>query len=142
MGVVRFKGDFMDHLFGNAASIVAVVWIAIFAIVFIAIYFSYRERTKRYHLIETLAEKGQPIPPELLSDVRGNRGGGSVQSGIYMICVGIALFVFFWAMSGGGVLFDGQGVPNWLPFIGIFPFMIGVARLISALFGRSEPKSQ
>ena len=118
--------------------IVAVVWIAIFAIVFIAIFFSYRERTRRYRLIETLAEKGQAIPPELLGDMRDRRGRSSVQSGIYLICVGIALFVFFWALSGGGAVFDGQGVPSWLPFIGIFPFMVGVARLVSALFGRSH----
>ena len=49
---------FFMHPFGA----VAIFWIAIVAIVFFGNFFSYRERTSRYRMIQTLAEKGQPIP--------------------------------------------------------------------------------
>jgi hypothetical protein len=122
----------------HSANAVVVFWIAIVAIVFIGSFFSYRERASRHRMIETLAEKGQPIPPEYLGSGRRYYGRYSnpVASGIYLMCVGVALFVFFWAMTGGGNPFEGDYNHNWLPFIGVFPFMIGVARLLAGLFDR------
>jgi hypothetical protein len=58
------------------------------------------------------------------------------QSGIFLMCVGIALAIFFWAMGGGGDFFVGDHMPNWLPVIGIFPFMVGLARLLGGMFDR------
>ena len=115
-----------------------IFWGAIVLIVFAANFFSYRTQASRHRMMETLAEKGQPIPPELLANPRYYRHsyGNPVQSGIFLMCIGVALAVFFWAMGGGGTLFDGDRMPNWLPVIGIFPFMIGVARLLGALFDR------
>ena len=52
------------------------------------------------------------------------------------MCIGMALAVFFWAMGGGGNLVEGEQMPNWLPFIGIFPFMVGLARFLGGLFDR------
>jgi hypothetical protein len=50
--------------------------------------------------------------------------------------------VFFWAMSGGGnpIGADGDLHGNWLPFIGIFPFMVGLARVITGMFDRPQPR--
>ena len=90
-------------------------------------------------MIETLAEKGQPIPPEYLGNGRRYhswRYGNPVGSGIYLMCIGVALFVFFWAMTGGGNPLDGDYHHNWLPFIGIFPFMVGLGRMLAGLFDR------
>jgi hypothetical protein len=123
----------------------AIFWIAIVLIVFMSQFFSYRERTSRHRMIETLAQKGQPIPPELLT---GGRHYGStswrydspIHSGIFLMCIGVALALFFWAMGGGGDLFEGDHTPTWLPFIGVFPFMIGLARLLAGLFDRPAPK--
>jgi hypothetical protein len=28
---------------------------------------------------------------------------------------------------------------NWLPFVGIFPFMVGFARVLAGLFDRQPP---
>ncbi|HEY3776554.1 MAG TPA: DUF6249 domain-containing protein [Rhizomicrobium sp.] len=121
----------------NAA---AIFWIAVVLIVFMSQFFSYRERTSRHRMIETLAEKGQPIPPEVLTSSRdygsGWRHGNPIQSGIFLMCIGVALALFFWAMSGGGNIFEGDRVPSWLPFVGIFPFMIGLARLLAGVFDR------
>ena len=43
-------------------------------------------------------------------------------------------------MSGGGGLFHGIGTPSWLPVVGIFPFMIGLARLLGGFTDRRPPK--
>jgi hypothetical protein len=125
-------------------SVVAIFWVAIVIIVFVGCFFSYRERTSRHRMIETLAEKGQAIPPELLTNGRGNgrdwRYANPIQSGIFLMCIGVALAVFFWAMNGGGTLFQGERGPDWLPFVGIFPFMVGLARLLAGIVERRSAK--
>ena len=55
------------------------------------------------------------------------------------MCIGAALFLFFWAMTGGGNLFEGERVPNWLPFVAIFPFMICFARFLGGLLTGRDP---
>ena len=120
-----------------------IFWGAIVLIVFAANFFSYRTQASRHRMMETLAEKGQPIPPELLTNTRPYRNSfvSSVQSGIYLMCLGVALAVFFWAMSGGGEMFDSEGhMPHWLPVIGIFPFMLGLARFLGGMFDRPRDK--
>jgi hypothetical protein len=127
----------------------AIFWIAIVAIVFFGNFFGYRAQVSRHRMIEKLAEKGQPIPPEFQpgpEDYAGRRYRfyyryrHPIQSGIYLMCIGAALFLFFWAMTGGGNLFEGERVPHWLPFVAIFPFMIGLARFLGGLFDR--PRSE
>jgi len=131
-------------IFPHSVGVVVVFWVAVVAMVFFGNFFSYRERASRHRMIETLAEKGQPIPTEYLGNGRRYswRYGHPVASGIYLMCVGVALFVFFWAFSGGGNPFSGTyyGAPNWLPFVGIFPFMIGVARVLAGLFDRPSSR--
>lgn len=105
-----------------------IFWAAIVLIVFCSSYFSYRSRASRHRLIETMVEKGQPIPPELLMNDCG-RGHSPIHLGIVLMCIGVALAVFFWAM--GSTAFGGDhDVPAWLPVVGIFPFMVGLARLL------------
>ena len=128
----------------HSMGVIAIFWIAVVAIVFFGSFFSYRERVSRYRMIETLAERGQPIPPEYFIRSRRYYGryGSSVGSGIYLMCVGVALFVFLWAMTGGGYPFSTEfGSHNWLPFVAVFPFMVGVGRLLAGLFDRPPPPS-
>jgi hypothetical protein len=94
-----------------------------------------------------MVEKGQTVPPEMFSrqgygyDRHGWRYQHPAVSGIFLMCIGVALAVFLWALQGGGdVITDGH-IPNWLPVIGIFPFMIGLARLLAAAFDRRPPAS-
>ncbi len=143
---------------GNGLLISAIFWGAIVLIVFISNFFGYRERASRHRAIERLAEKGQPIPPELLNgNGRGYYGDGrrgwhrySLSGGIYMMCVGVALFVFLWAMTTGdfntffgvdGNDFQWSG-PGWLPFVAIFPFMIGFSRVLAYRFDRPRTPPQ
>jgi len=116
-----------------------IFWGAIVLIVVVANYFSYKSQSSRHRMMETLAEKGQPIPPDLMVGGRERyRDRSPIQSGIFLMCIGIALAVFFWAMTGGGNYFDGDRMPSWLPFVGIFPFMVGLARFLGGLFERRD----
>ncbi len=121
----------------HSMDVVFIFWGAIALMVVFGSFFSYRAQASHHRMLEKLAEKGQPIPPELLAGSRDYRHHRSpIQSGIFLMCIGIALAVFFWAMGGGGDVFVGDRMPNWLPVIGIFPFMIGLARLLAGLTER------
>ena len=122
----------------------AVFWGAIVLIVFMSFLFGHLRRSSKYHMIERLAEKGQTISPELLASVSNGNGHdrghrSPIQQGIFLMCIGIALAIFFWAMGGGGNPFIGEHI-SWLAVIGIFPFMIGLARLLGGLAERRPPQ--
>ena len=133
---------FIDHLGPSV-----IFWGAILLIVFFSSFFGYLERRSRYRVIEKMVEKGQPVPPEMF--VRSSRSYDRhswhymhpAASGIFLMCIGVALAVFLWAIQGGGEVITDGHVPNWLPVVGIFPFMIGLARLLSAAFDRRPPSS-
>lgn len=117
-----------------------IIWTAILLLVFIVSLFKYLSRRSKYQLLERLAEKGQQLTPEMLQGI--TNGGKSkddknpISGGIFLMCIGVALAVFFWGMNGWGNPMHGD---SWLPVIGIFPFMVGLARLLGGLFeGRSS----
>ena len=121
-----------------------IFWGAIVLIVFLSLLFGHLRRSSKYRMIERLAEKGQTISPELLASVsngngRDHRQRNPIQSGIFLMCIGIAIAIFFWAMHGYGNPFAGEHV-TWLAAIGIFPFMVGLARLIGGLTERRDEK--
>ncbi len=125
----------------------AIFWIAIAVMSVAGAFFSHRSRVAKYKMMETLAEKGQSLPPgltpELLEAVsKGEQRSNPVQTGITLVCVGIAIAVFFWALGGGGNFFEGEQIPNWLPVIGIFPFMVGVAFLVGSFFNKPTTPPQ
>lgn len=121
-----------------------IFWGAIVLIVVLGNYFRYKSQSSRHRVIEAMVQKGQPVPPELLAgrDQYSYRYHSPIQSGIFLMCIGVALAVFFWAMTGGGDFMDSKDhIPNWLPVIGIFPFMVGLARFLGGLFDRPrDPK--
>jgi hypothetical protein len=44
-------------------------------------------------------------------------------------------------LTGGGDFMDSKDhIPSWLPVIGIFPFMVGLARFLGGLFDRPRDK--
>jgi hypothetical protein len=123
-----------------------IFWGAIVLIVVGGSFFRYRESVSRDRTIQTLAEKGQPIPPELLTghyySDRGSYGRryyrrSRAGRGVLLICIGIALFVF---LGGPDWNFDGSDFHvHHVAWVGIFPFMIGVAYLIVGIFERPLP---
>jgi len=115
----------------------AVLWAGVVCIVLIGNYFSYKRRESRDRLLEKLAERGQPLPPNAFAEWRDRN---SFTSSFILISMGVAVALFFWALSGGGGRFTGEaGVPDWLPVLGVFPILIGIARLAGALADRRKP---
>jgi hypothetical protein len=118
-----------------------IFWGAIVLFVLIGHYFGYKTRASKHRMMERLAEKGQTLSPELLASLGNGDGHRSPVSGaIVLMFIGVAIAIFFWALGGGGNLFEGEHIPNWLPVIGIFPFAIGLGKLIGLIFERRPPK--
>ena len=120
-----------------------IFWGAIVLFVLIGNYFNYKTRESKHRMMERLAEKGQTLSPELLASLSSSNGNGHrnpVSGAIILMFIGVAIAVFFWALGGGGNLFQGEHIPNWLPVIGIFPFAIGLGRLIGLIFEKRPPK--
>ncbi|MBV9044859.1 MAG: hypothetical protein JO348_12825 [Alphaproteobacteria bacterium] len=114
-------------------------WVVIAVVVVANGYFVYQVRMARYRVMQTLADKNQPVPPELFSGPRSSAHTGMIRGGIIMVALGFALGVFLWSMTAQSV-FAGpiQGV-GWLPTISLFPIAIGVSLLLMAMIGRGAP---
>jgi hypothetical protein len=118
-----------------------IFWTAIVFIVWIGNYFNYKRRASRDRALEKLVEHGQSLPPsampELLASLREQDDGNPFTVGFVLIGIGVALALFFWAMAGGGGLFAGEpDVPKWLPAVGLFPFVVGIAKLLGTVADR------
>ncbi|HEY5347248.1 MAG TPA: DUF6249 domain-containing protein [Rhizomicrobium sp.] len=117
-----------------------IFWIAIAVIAVCAIFFRYRESVSRDRTIQTLAEKGQTIPPELLHGdyYRGHgywRRRRPYRAGIILIFVSIAIFL----SSAGHRGFDPNDWHAWANSGAFFPLMIGLALLVCGLFDSRLP---
>ena len=68
-------------------------------------------------MLETLVQKGQTLDPQTLSAIaprdgdmgRWDRHQG-VGGGLMLMCIGVGLGVFLWALTGGSGLFEGTGM--------------------------------
>jgi len=133
-------------MFYGAEIYSAIFWGAIVCFVLIGSLFKFLSNASRHRMIEKLAEKGQSITPELLAKLgessNGNSGNHPISSSFILMFIGIAIAVFLWALSGGGGLWPAadQGVPVWLPVVGIFPFAIGLGRLLGYAFERRSER--
>jgi hypothetical protein len=86
------------------------------ALVALVLYYRHRKLQMNHETITRLAEKGLPIPPELMDPPR--RGTAGLRGGLVLLFLGIALSVFFrdWG-------------PGWS--IGLIPGLMGAALLIA-----------
>ena len=118
---------------------VAIVFWAAIALVLVANgYFVFQVRMARYRVLQTLADKGQPVPVELFNGPRRSAPVGMMRGGIILSAIGIALMTFFWSMTAQSWFHGPIESASWLPTIGFFPFMIGVALLVMARFERTR----
>ena len=102
-----------------------VLWVLVAAIIGAFIYFRYKASIERMRLLQSLVEKGLPIPPELVAG--SGKKPNPVARGMVLISVGLATSLFFWAMTSG---YFGEKEPDtWLAFLGVFPLFIGIAHL-------------
>lgn len=111
----------------------AIFWLIVGTIIIVAIYFRHKTAIERTRLLQTLAEKGQPIPAELLGS-EPKAKANPVARGIVLISVGLATILFLWAMTSG--LFGEKDPDTWLPFLGVFPLFIGIAYIAIGLYQR------
>lgn len=120
---------------------VAVIFWVVIGIVIVANgFFVYQVRMARWRVMQTLADKGQPVPIELFHGPARQAPLGLLRGGTILVALGVALGAFFWSMTAQS-LFHGPIVDaNWLPTIALFPIMIGVALLVMAMFERRAPQ--
>ena len=87
-------------------------------LVLVAVILFYKHRRQRmiHETIARLAERGLPVPPELLNPPR--RGHSGLRGGMVLIGLGIGLGVFMQEMQG-----------SWS--IGLIPGLMGVALLVA-----------
>ena len=85
-------------------------------LVAIILYYKHRKLQMNHETITRLAEKGLPIPPELLEPPR--QGNAGLRGGLVLVALGIALSIFFAGLGLG-----------WS--IGLIPGFMGIALLIA-----------
>jgi hypothetical protein len=115
------------------AIIIPVVAIALGGVIAVCGMYFHHQQKKMLHDTARLAlERGQPIPPELVSELSDTAHHSSAQrthprndirSGVILIAVGVGLYLFFETMS----------LHN-LRFVGAIPGFIGVALLLLGIF--------
>lgn len=121
------------------ATILTVIFAGVVGIIFIIMLFQFLARRSRYRMIERLAEKGQQLTPEMIAGLSSSGSGpkNPMASGIFLMCIGFGLTIFFWATTGFQDLLHGGAMPT---AIGIIPFMVGLARVLGVVFAGREPK--
>lgn len=106
--------------------IVAITMLTVFGapvlIVALIMYFGFSKSRMRHRTIRMLAEKGQPIPADMLAPpTPAVRQRSDLRRGIILAMVGIALMICFGAWS------DWEG-GSWA--LGVIPFVIGLGYLL------------
>src|SRR2546423_2144 len=86
------------------------------AIIAIILYYKHRKLRLTHETIARLAEKGLPVPPELLRPPGRTYAG--LRGGLVLVGLGLALALFFTQVRG-----------PWS--IGLIPGLIGVALIVS-----------
>jgi hypothetical protein len=85
-------------------------------LVVIILLYKHRKLRMTHETIARLADKGLPVPPELLEPPR--RGQSGLRAGLVLVALGLAI----------GIFFAQTGVP-WS--IGLIPGLMGVALLLA-----------
>jgi hypothetical protein len=112
----------------------------VLAIVVVSLYYTHKNRTAKYRLVEKLLEQGQNLTPEMLENIGKSLGSGdkvnasAFGNAVSQILIGIGLAVFFWALTSY------TGAPYFLIAIGVFPFVIGLSRLITIFYEKNQAK--
>ena len=106
--------------------IVAITMLTIFGapvlIVAFIMYFGFSKSRMQHRTVRMLAEKGQPIPAELLAPpIPAVRQRSDMRRGIVLVMVGVGIMICFGAWS------DWEG-GAWA--LGVIPFVIGLGYLL------------
>ncbi|HEY1709791.1 MAG TPA: DUF6249 domain-containing protein [Rhizomicrobium sp.] len=123
------------------ADVNIIFWGSIAIVAIAAIVFRFLELHSRNKTLQVLAEKGHPIPPEIFtsSTINYHRTANSFRAGIILMALGIATAIFFYAMTSDSIFAGPITGVNWLPALGVPPFMLGLALFIIAVLERRVP---
>jgi uncharacterized protein DUF6249 len=125
-------------MFIGFAAVAVTFWAVIGTVVVANGYFVYKVRMARYRVLQTLADKSQPVPLELFNGPRLTASVGMMRGAIVLICLGSALAVFFWSMTEQSIFHGPIESAQWLPTLGLFPLSIGLALLLMARLERGR----
>ena len=122
---VEDAGEVMEKVFGGLgiAMIIPILAIVIFGlllpliILFTVLYFVNRNRRDKYRLAEMAFKNGQPIPDELLKEVKDDWDSNGYNAGIRQMFTGVGLAIFL------GLILDELGLG-----IGALVFFIGLGK--------------
>lgn len=117
--------DFIGKIFGGLgiAMIIPILAIVIFGlllpliILFTVLYFVNRNRRDKYRLAEMAIKNGQPIPDELLKEVKDDWDSNSYNAGVRQMFTGVGLAIFL------GIIVGEMGIG-----IGALVFFIGLGK--------------
>lgn len=88
-------------------------------LVAVILYYKHRKQRMAHDTIVRLAEKGLPVPPELLEPPMPRKAYSSgLRGGLVLVGLGIALAIFLWEING-----------PWS--IGLIPGLMGAALLLA-----------
>ncbi|MBL6852487.1 MAG: hypothetical protein ISS15_13680 [Alphaproteobacteria bacterium] len=127
-------------MFNDFAMVGTVFWIVVGAVLIANGFFVYQVRIARYRVMQTLAEKGQPVPVELFNGAVRRAHSGLMRAAIILMCLGIAFSTFFWSMTSVSIFHGPIESALWLPTLGLFPIMLGLAFLLMAFLERTRPQ--
>ena len=122
---VEDAGEVMEKVFGGLgiAMIIPILAIVIFGlllpliILFTVLYFVNRNRRDKYRLAEMAIKNGQPIPDELLKEVKDDWDSNSYNAGVRQMFTGVGLAIFL------GIIVGEMGIG-----IGALVFFIGLGK--------------
>jgi hypothetical protein len=143
----------VEHLIGELVPIFGIFMIVAVVIgpVWIRSYFASQERARLHETLRIAYEKGQPVPPELISSLQskiGERPASTperdLRKAIVLIAVGVGLCGLGYGMWYG--LMSTDDTAAWITGTsiagsGAIPGLIGVAYLVLWLTNRNAPKA-
>ncbi len=122
-------------------------FVMIAAIVLVPRWLRDKERVRMHETLRMAYEKGQPVPPELISAIQGNadpittplaidRSARDLRVGVVWLAIGLG-FVAIGGAFYGMLYYHGGAVETLMTFVGIgaIPMFIGVAFMILAALG-------
>lgn len=114
-------------------------WLVIGVIALASIYFRHATARSRDQVIQAMAEKGQPLPPDFFTGPRRRAIDHRTftATGILLLGLAAGALVFFLALSSS-VLNNHDEAPQFVPFLSAFPFFIGIACLVVGRYLKSH----
>ena len=128
----------MDHLTGFVATVL--FWVVLAGIILVPVYLRYQDRQRMHETLRIAFEKGQPVPPELITALQSNIAPrqpttpeSDLRKGIILVAVGLGL-----CGLGYGLWYGLMSVNDTAAYIsggsiagaGAIPGLIGVAHLV------------